>query len=110
LVELDKQAVAVEFYQLFPKLRGTQYAPQLVYDIPKYPVLVKGKVEDYITLLKHLSINHGVGDVGTLFSVSDSLRPYIVMEAETAEETVVEQSGTPDIEVRESRSVEDLRV
>jgi hypothetical protein len=104
----DKQAAAIEFHQLFPKLRGTQYAPPLVYDMSKYPVLIKGKVEDYITLLKHISINHGVEDVSALFSLSDSLRPYLTAEIEEAEATA--EQGTVDIDIRETRSVEDLRV
>jgi hypothetical protein len=103
----DKQATAIEFYHLFPHLRGTQHAPSFAYAMTKYPILVKAKVEDYITLLKHLSINHGVDDVGDLFALPESLRPYLKVSSETEE--VVEQAHV-DADLRETRSVEELQV
>jgi hypothetical protein len=102
----EKQALAVEFYSLFPNMRTAAHAPQLQYDIPRYPVLVKAKIGDYVTLLKHLSINNGVQDIATLFELPDSLQPYVAAET-TAD---IEQQPQLTVEVRESRSIEGLEI
>jgi len=104
----DQQALAIEFRALFPQLKDNQDAPKLQYDISRYPTLVKARVEDYITLLKHNSINHNVVEVDTLFTVSDSLRPYLA--AEIVEKETAGQQGKVDTEFRETKSIEEMRI
>jgi len=108
LKKYDRQAAAIEFHALFPQLKDSQYAPKLQYDISKYPLLVKAKVADYITLLRHLAINNDVTDIDTLFAVTDSLKPYLA--AEIVEKNAVEQQGHIDTEFRETKSIEEMRI
>lgn len=106
----DKQARAIEFTTLFPALKDSKVAPQFVYHLDRLPRLVKAKVEDYVGLLKHLSINHGVEDIATLFAFPDALKPYMAAELAEATAGETDSNASLNIEVRETKSVEDLRV
>jgi hypothetical protein len=99
----DKQATAIEFHILFPDAKDV---PQLEYPLSKYPLLVKAKPEDYVTMLKHLSINHGVANIAALFNTPESLRPYLAVPAEESE--VATQTGKVSVEPRETQSIEGL--
>lgn len=71
----DRQATAIAYRALFPLAKN---GPQPEYEMPKFPVLVKAKVPDYISILKYATINHGVADVSGLFEVSPELKPYVI--------------------------------
>lgn len=71
----DNQATAIAHRALFPLAKD---GPKPEYEMPKFPVLVKATVPNYIDLLKHLTINHGVADVSGLFEVSPELKPHVV--------------------------------
>ena len=97
----DKQATSIEFHALFP---GAKDAPKPEYEMPRFPILVKAKVPDFISILKFASINHDVADVNGLFEVSETLKPFVVEATPPVVDVVHE--GDVEIEVRDYSAVE----
>ena len=97
----DKQATSIEYHALFP---GAKDSPKPEYEMPRFPILVKAKVPDFISILKFAAINHDVADVTGLFEVSEALKP-LVAEATPPVVDVVHE-GDVDIEVRDYSAIE----
>jgi hypothetical protein len=95
----DQQATAVAFHILFPEVKN---GPKMEYDMPRYPLLIKAKVPDYMDLLKQLSINNQAQDIAGLFELPVALKPILV--AEKAATPVVEHNV--EIEVRDISAIE----
>ena len=102
----DHQAAAVEIEKFFPpeiaRLPGcTQYEYQSSFK----PSLIKGKVPDYIDVLKGYTIGQGAQNLQELFELPDKLKA-LLQQSDPA--TVENERVT--IEVRETDSVEGLTI
>lgn len=76
----DHQATHIEISAFYPEMVGNNLFTQEQYHMDRYPTLVKAKVTDYIELLKQLSINEGVSEVGHLFELSDIMDRLVTVE------------------------------
>ena len=97
----DKQATSIEYHALFP---GAKDSPKPEYEMPRFPILVKAKVPDFISILKFAAINHDVADVTGLFEVSEALKPHVA-ESTPPVVDVVHEDGV-EIEVRDISAIE----
>jgi hypothetical protein len=97
----NRQAVAIAFHALFPAVKT---GPKLEYEVPRFPILVKAKPTDYISILKYAAINHDVADVPGLFEVSETMKPLVAEAVPLVSE--VHQEGDVDIEVRDYSAIE----
>ena len=97
----DKQATAIEYHVLFPAVKP---GPKLEYEVSRFPILVKAKVPDYISILKYAAINHDVADVPGLFEVSEAMKPLVAEAAPLVSE--VHQEGDVEIEVVDHSAIE----
>lgn len=102
----DHQAAAVEIEKFFPpEIARLPGCTQYVYQSSFKPSLVKGKVADYIDVLKGYAIGQGAQDLQELFELPDKLKA-LLQQSDPA--TVENERVT--IEVRETASVEGLTV
>ena len=81
----DQQAEAAAFHLLFPEVKN---GPKLEYGMPRYPLLIKAKIPDYMDLLKQLTINNQAQDIAGLFELPVALKPILAAATPVVEHNV----------------------